>query len=257
MEKALNNKPKSNPEMIIYGLHPVMEAIKSGKEIDKILLQNTATGPLVTELRRMVREHNIPFQFVPIEKLNRTTRNGNHQGAVAIISPINYFSIMEIIPSVEAQGKVPFIIMLDKVTDVRNLGAIARTAECAGVDAIVVPAHGSAAINDDAIKSSSGALLRIPVCREDNLKTVINYAKQSGMQVCAATEKSSTPYTQVDFTLPTLLIMGAEGSGVSNEYLKMCTAKAKLPMLGEVESLNVSVAAGVFMYEVLRQRGIL
>jgi 23S rRNA (guanosine2251-2'-O)-methyltransferase len=142
------------------------------------------------------------------------------------------------------------------VTDVRNLGAIARTAECVGADAIVVPTHGSAAINDDAIKSSSGALLRVPICREDNLKTVINFAKQSGLQVCAATEKGSVNYTQVDFTLPTMLIMGAEDTGVSNEYQKMSNVKAKLPLKGNVESLNVSVAAGVFMYEVLRQREI-
>ena len=257
MEKTWNNKNagKTN-EMTVYGIRPVMEAIKSGKEIDKILLQNNISGPLISELRGMIKEYNVHFQFVPIEKLNRTTRNGNHQGVVAIISPINYFSIMDIIPTTIAEGKVPFVVMLDKVTDIRNLGAIARTAECAGVDAIVIPAHGSAAINDDAIKSSSGALLRIPICREDNLKTVINFAKQSGLQICAATEKSSIPYTIVDYTLPTLLIMGAENSGVSNEYLKISNVKAKLPMLGQVESLNVSVAAGIFMYEVLRQRGI-
>jgi 23S rRNA (guanosine2251-2'-O)-methyltransferase len=254
MERESNSK-KVN-QQVIYGLHPVMEAIKSGKEIDKVLIQNGASGALISELRGMVKEYNIPFQFVPIEKLNRTTRNGNHQGVVAVISPINYFSIMDLIPTIQAEGKVPFILMLDKVTDVRNLGAIARTAECVGADAIVVPTHGSAAINDDAIKSSSGALLRVPICREDNLKTVINFAKQSGLQVCAATEKGSVNYTQVDFTLPTMLIMGAEDTGVSNEYQKMSNVKAKLPLKGNVESLNVSVAAGVFMYEVLRQREI-
>lgn len=256
MEKTFNKRERSTNEMTVYGIHPVMEAIKSGKEIDKILIQNGISNPLISELRGLIKQHDIHFQFVPIEKLNRATRNGNHQGVMAIISPINYFSIMDIIPTTIAEGKTPFVVMLDKVTDVRNLGAIARTAECAGVDAIVIPTHGSAAINDDAIKSSSGALLRIPICKEDNLKTVINFAKQSGLQVCAATEKSSTPYTQVDFTQPTLLIMGAEGSGVSNEYIKISNVKAKLPMLGQVESLNVSVAAGIFMYEVLRQRNI-
>ncbi len=249
MERTLNSK-----QQIIYGLRPVIEALESGKEIDKILIQNGLTGTLVSELRTKMKEAGIQFQFVPVEKLNRTTRNANHQGVVAVISPIEYQSVFDIVPKVFDEGRIPLIVMLDHVTDVRNLGAIARTAECTGADAIVVPAHGSAAINEDAIKTSSGALLRIPVCREANLKTVINFAKQSGLQVCAATEKANTVYTNVDFTLPTLLIMGAEETGISNELLKISDQRAKLPIVGEVQSLNVSVAAGVFLYEVLRQR---
>ena len=146
--------------------------------------------------------------------------------------------------------------MLDHVTDVRNMGAIVRTAECAGADGVIVPDHGSAQINEDAIKTSSGALLRMPICREANLKTAVNLAKQSGLQVVAATEKASKNYLEVDFTQPTLLIMGSEDTGISNELLKLCDERAKLPIRGEVQSLNVSVAAAVFMYEVLRQRGL-
>ena len=148
----------------------------------------------------------------------------------------------------------PMVVLLDHVTDVRNVGAIARSAECAGVEGIIVPQHGSAALNDEAVKSSSGALMRVPVCREDNLKSVIHLARQSGWQICAATEKGATPYTEVDFRRPTILVMGSEDKGISNEVLKLCDQRAKLPMCGEVQSLNVSVAAGIFFYEALRQK---
>ena len=250
------DKAQSNKQQTVYGIRPVIEAIESGKQIDKILIQNGLSGSLINELRTKIKEARLTFQFVPIEKLNRTVRGANHQGVVALISAIEYQSVYDIVPKLFDEGRTPTLLMLDRVTDVRNLGAIARTAECTGVDAIIVPAHGSAQINEDAIKTSSGALLRIPVCREDNLKTVVNYAKQSGLQVCAATEKGSRPYTEVDFTLPTLLIMGAEETGISNDLLKISDVRAKLPILGEVQSLNVSVAAGVFMYEILRQRGM-
>ncbi|MBO7541360.1 MAG: 23S rRNA (guanosine(2251)-2'-O)-methyltransferase RlmB, partial [Bacteroidales bacterium] len=170
------DKAKSNKQQTVYGIRPVMEAIESGKQIDKILLQNGLSGALISELRSKIREAGLTFQFVPVEKLNRTVRDANHQGVVALISAIEYQSIYDIVPLLFEQGRTPMLLMLDRVTDVRNLGAIARTAECTGVDAIIIPAHGSAQINEDAIKTSSGALLRIPVCREDNLKTVINYA---------------------------------------------------------------------------------
>ncbi len=247
-------KAQSNKQQAVYGIRPVMETIESGKQIDKILLQNGLSGSLIGELRALIKAHGLTFQFVPVEKLNRTVRDVNHQGVVALISAIEYQSVYDIVPYVFEQGRTPMLLMLDRVTDVRNLGAIARTAECTSVDAIIVPAHGSAQINEDAIKTSSGALLRVPVCREDNLKTVVNFAKQSGLQVCAATEKGNSLYTDVDFCKPTLLIMGAEETGVSNDLLKLCDHRAKLPIVGAVQSLNVSVAAGVFMYEVLRQR---
>lgn len=249
MEKTYNKN-----QQIIYGLRPVMEAIQSGQQIDRILVQNTANGPLVSELKRLIAQENVPMQYVPIEKLNKLTK-GNHQGVVAIISLIKYHNFLELLPQLQEKGE-PCILLLDHITDVRNMGAIVRTAECTGFDAVVIPDKGTAQINEDAVKTSSGALLRVPICRESNLKTVLNFARQSGLQICAATEKASGSYLDVDFTKGTLLIMGSEETGISNELLKMCDVRAKLPILGDVQSLNVSVAAGVFMYEVLRQRGV-
>lgn len=243
--------PKS--ETTIYGLRPVIEAIDGDTRIDKVLIQNGLSGPLAGELKGRIRDNNIPFQFVPIEKLNRLAK-GNHQGVVALISPIEYKQALDLIPQLMEGEKAPMVLMLDHVTDVRNFGAIVRTAECTGVDAVIIPDHGSAQVGDDAVKTSSGALLRMPICREQNLKTVLNLAKQCGMQVVAATEKGATDYLDVDFKKPTLLIMGAEETGISPELLKLADARAKLPILGQVQSLNVSVAAAVFMYEVLRQR---
>ena len=227
-----------------------MEAIASGQQVERVLIQNGLNSSLLGELRGLLKEHDIPFQYVPVEKLNKMTM-GNHQGVVATIAAVKYHSFMEL---VETLGETALVVMLDHVTDVRNMGAIARTAECTGVNALVVPDHGSAAINEDAIKTSSGALLRLPVCREQNLKTVVNLAKQYGYQVVAATEKGAVHYREVDFTKPTLLIMGNEETGISQDLLRMSDVRAKLPIVGEVASLNVSVAAGVFMYEALEQR---
>ena len=238
---------------LVCGMRPVLEAIDSGKQIDKILLQSNIDGQSAQELRARIKEVGLPFQYVPVEKLNRLT-NSNHQGVVAIISPIVYHSFMDELQRVTDEGRVPFFVLLDHLTDVRNVGAIVRTAKCAGVDAVIVPDHGSAQINEDAIKSSSGAMLRLPICREQNMKSVINLARQSGLQVCAATEKGATDYLVVDFKKPTLLIMGSEDTGISPELLRLADVRAALPIRGEVLSLNVSVAAGIFMYEVLRQR---
>jgi len=240
----------------VYGAHPVMEAVNSGKEISKILIQQGTSGNLIGEVQALAKKNNIPLQYVPQEKINKYVRNGNHQGVVAFISEIKYGSYIELVEKWLEEGKKPFILMLDRITDVRNMGAIVRTAECGGVDAIVIPSKGAAQLNSDAIKTSAGALLNFPICREDNLKTVINFAKQNGFQICAATEKGTVNYTEVDFTIPTLLIMGSEDTGISNEYLKMATALTKLPIQGTVESLNVSVAAGIFIYEALRQRSV-
>lgn len=228
-----------------------MEAIGCGQQIERVLIQNGLNSSLLGELRTLMREHDLPFQYVPVEKLNKMTA-GNHQGVVAVIAAVKYHSFMEL---VETLGEKALVVLLDHITDVRNMGAIARTAECTGVSAIVVPDHGSAALNEDAVKTSSGALLRLPVCREQNLKTVVNLAKQYGFQVVAATEKGAVHYRKVDFAKPTLLIMGNEETGISPELLKMSDVRAKLPIVGEVQSLNVSVAAGVFMYEALEQRG--
>lgn len=244
MEKA------QNKQQIVYGLRPVIEAIASGQQVERVLLQNGLNSSLLNELRAKMKEHDIPFQYVPVEKLNKMTM-GNHQGVVATIAAVKYHSFMQLMETLEEPS---VIILLDHVTDVRNMGAIARTAECTGVTALIVPDRGSAAMNEDAIKTSSGALLRLPVCREQNFKTVVNLAKQYGYQVVAATEKGAEHYRKVDFRKPTLLILGNEETGISPDLLKLSDVRAKLPIVGEVASLNVSVAAGVFMYEALEQR---
>lgn len=239
-----------NKQQVIYGLRPVIEALASGQQVERVLIQNGLNSSLLNELRSKLKECDVPFQYVPVEKLNKMT-TGNHQGVVATIAAVKYHSFMEL---VETLPEMATVVLLDHVTDVRNMGAIARTAECTGVSALVVPDHGSAAINEDAVKTSSGALLRLPVCREQNLKTVVNLAKQYGYQVVAATEKGTVHYREVNFRQPTLLVMGNEETGISTELLKMSDVRAKLPIVGEVASLNVSVAAGVFMYEALEQR---
>jgi 23S rRNA (guanosine2251-2'-O)-methyltransferase len=243
-----------NKQQIVYGLRPVIEAIASGQQVERVLLQNGLNSSLLNELRIQMREHDVPFQYVPVERLNKLT-TGNHQGVVATIAAVKYRPFVDLMEELAAdENRVPLVVLLDHITDVRNMGAIARTAECAGVDAIVVPDHGSAAMNEDAVKTSSGALLRLPVCREQNLKTVVNLAKQYGLQIVASTEKGALHYREVDFRRPTLLIMGNEETGISPELLKMSDVRAKLPIVGEVQSLNVSVAAGVMVYEALEQR---
>ena len=239
-----------NKQQIIYGLRPVIEAIGSGQQVERVLIQNGLNSSLLNELRTKLKEHDIPFQYVPVEKLNKMT-TGNHQGVVATIAAVKYHAFMEL---VETLPETALVVLLDHITDVRNMGAIARTAECTGVSALILPDRGSAALNEDAIKTSSGALLRLPLCREQNLKTVVNLAKQYGYQIVAATEKGAEHYRKVDFRQPTLLILGNEETGISPELLKMSDVRAKLPIVGEVASLNVSVAAGVFMYEALEQR---
>lgn len=214
------------------------------------MLQNGLNSSLLGELRAKIKEAGIPCQYVPVERLNRYT-TGNHQGVVATLAAIRYVSFMDL---VEREDAPQMVVLLDHITDVRNMGAIARTAECTGVGALVVPDHGSAAMNEDAIKTSSGALLRLPVCREANLKTVVNLARQCGYQIVASTEKGNVHYRDVDFTRPTVLVMGNEETGISAEILKMSDVRASLPIVGEVASLNVSVASGVMLYEALEQR---
>lgn len=242
-------KNTSTPQ-IIYGLRPVLEALTSGTAIERVYLQKGLTGQLAADLAARLRKAEIPVQYVPIEKLNKLT-TGNHQGVVATMASIKYHLFIEL---AEREDAPQLIVLLDHITDVRNMGAIARTAECTGVGALIIPDRGSAAIGPDAIKTSSGALLRLPVCRESNLKTLVNLAKQCGYQIVAATEKGAVHYRRVDFTRPTLLILGNEETGISPELLKMSDLRAKLPIVGEVASLNVSVAAGVFLYEALEQQ---
>ena len=240
-------------ENIIYGLRPVMEAIESDKTIDKVLLQRGLQGDLFKELFYQVRQHKIPFQYVPAEKLNKFTR-GNHQGVVAFVSAIEYQSIFDIVPQIYEEGRVPFLLMLDKITDVRNIGAIARSAECAGVDAIILPLKGGAQLNEDAVKSSAGALNKIPICRHSNLVEVINFLKDSGIEVIAVTEKASHFHYQKDLTGPICLIMGNEYEGIAWDYQRICNDAINIPMVGTVKSLNVSVATGIVLFEAVKQR---
>jgi 23S rRNA (guanosine2251-2'-O)-methyltransferase len=240
-------------ENFIYGIHPVMEALKSGKEIEKIMIQTGLKGEGFQQLHSLIREMEIPVQFVPMEKLNRITRQ-NHQGVVAMISEITYQKIEAILPMVYEQGKTPLVVMLDHITDVRNLGAIARTAECSGVDAILIPEKGSAQVNQDAIKTSAGALYKVPVCRYNSSKEIITFLKSSGLKIVAATEEASSDYTDIEMTQPVALILGSEESGISAELLKISDELIRIPIFGDIQSLNVSVAAGVIIYEILRQR---
>jgi 23S rRNA (guanosine2251-2'-O)-methyltransferase len=238
---------------MIFGLRPVIEAIEAGKELDKILIKKDLGSDLAKELFTAMKGSQIPLTRVPVEKLNRLTMK-NHQGVVAFLSSVTYQHIEDIIPTIYEEGRTPFIVVLDGITDVRNFGAIARTCECAGVDAIVVPVRGGAAINADAVKTSAGALHTIPVCRENNLPDIIRFLKASGISVFAASEKAVESYTQANFTVPTAIVMGAEDVGISPQILRLCDQMLSIPILGNIQSLNVSVATGVLAYEVIRQR---
>jgi 23S rRNA (guanosine2251-2'-O)-methyltransferase len=237
----------------IFGIRSVIEAINSGKTIDKLMVRKGLKGELYYELMGLVKQFEIPVQVVPGERLNRITPK-NHQGVIAFLSPIEFQNIEQILPSLYEKGKVPLLIILDKVTDVRNFGAIVRTAECAGVDAIIIPEKGSARISADAVKTSAGALHKVPVCRVKSLTKTLRFLQDSGLQLIAATEKASDYYYQVDFTLPVAILMGAEDRGVAVEYLRVSDQMVKIPVLGQIESLNVSVAASIMIYEAVKQR---
>lgn len=238
---------------LVFGIRAVIEAVKSGKEIESLYLQRGLTGGIILELRSILKEHEIGFQLVPAEKLNRLTAK-NHQGVVAFISPITYHKIENIIPAIYEKGEVPLILMLDGITDVRNLGAIARTAECSGVHAIIVPSKGSAQINPDAIKTSAGALYKVPVCRHESLVKTAKFLQECGLQLVACTEKTTNYLYKPDYTIPSAIIMGSEEDGISMDLIRIADNLAKIPMFGEIESLNVSVSAGVLLYEAVRQR---
>jgi 23S rRNA (guanosine2251-2'-O)-methyltransferase len=244
---------KQESNNMVFGTRAVMEAIRAGKEVDKLFIQTGLFNDLTKELLAEARDLNIPVSKVPIEKLNRLTRK-NHQGVVAFITEVTFASLDNIITEAYSAGKTPLVLVLDRVTDVRNFGAIVRTAECAGVDAVVIPSKGSAAINADAMKTSAGALNHLPVCREFNLKDTLRYLKEAGLQLVACTEKTDKMLYEADMTGPTAIVLGSEEDGISPEYLKLCDVRAKIPMSGQIESLNVSVSAGVIIYEAVRQR---
>lgn len=237
----------------LFGTRPVLEAIKSGKNIDKILFKQGLNGDTFHELFNLVRDNNIPYQFVNAERLNRITRK-NHQGVIAFLSVVEMQSIEQLVPMLFDEGKLPLLLMLDQVSDVRNFGSIARTAECAGVHAIIIPEKGAAAMNADALKTSAGALNYIPVCRAKSLVQTAKFLQQSGVQIIAATEKGVDLYHQADFTKPTVFIMGAEGFGINPDLLKIADQLVKIPILGEIQSLNVAVASGVLLFEAVKQR---
>lgn len=240
---------------MIFGIRAVIEAIDAGKTLDKVLVRRDMSSVLSRELMEKLEGLPTPVQKVPVEKLNQFT-DKNHQGVIAFLSPVEFTPIDLLVPSLFDEGKVPFLVVLDGVTDVRNFGAIARTCACAGADAVIVPARGGAAINGDAIKTSAGALHTLPVCKVENMQNALQYLKDSGVQLVAATEHATQLYTEADMTGPVAIVMGSEDLGIFPANLALCDTKVKLPMQGTIESLNVSVAAGVFMYEVVRQRGI-
>lgn len=246
-------KPNQSADFI-YGTRAVIESIEAGKEVDKILLQKDLKNELILELMSLAKAHSVPVQKVPVEKLNRLTKK-NHQGVVAYLSSVVYASLDNVISEAYSKGETPLLIILDRVTDVRNIGAIARTAECAGAHAIVVPSRGTAQLGADAMKTSAGALNHIAVCRVENLKTTIKEIQANGISVIACSEKADKLVYEADLTAPTAIMMGSEEDGISPEYMKLADGHVKLPINGQIESLNVSVANGVIIYEVLRQRG--
>lgn len=250
-----NSRPRDSREagQMIYGLRPVMEALEAGKEIEKIYLGRTAKGELMSALKKELKEREIVWQEVPNERLDKFTRN-NHQEVVCFISPVHYHSISQLIPSIFERGETPLILILDRITDVRNFGAIARTAECAGIHAIVIPAKGAAQVSADAIRTSAGALSKIPVCREPHLRTTIKFLQESGIKVIAATEKGSDYLYQSDMSGPLAIVMGSEEDGVSDDIIRTCDEILRIPIIGSITSLNVSVACGVMIYEAVRQR---
>ncbi|MCL6264943.1 23S rRNA (guanosine(2251)-2'-O)-methyltransferase RlmB [Flagellimonas myxillae] len=237
----------------IYGIRAVLEAIEAEQPINKVFLQKGLGGELFRELETSIRKNGISCSYVPVEKLNRLTKN-NHQGAVGQISPVEFHKFETLVEQVLEKEKLPFFLLLDQISDVRNFGAIIRTAECCGVHGIIVPKNGAAPITDDTVKTSAGAVFNVPIAKVDHLKDAIYYLQSSGISVIGATEKTENQIYSTDFGVPCAIVMGSEDKGISNAVMKVLDGKAKLPLLGQIGSLNVSVACGVFLYEVVRQR---
>lgn len=237
----------------IFGTRAVMEAIRSGREIEKIYVQAGLSNDLIKELISEAKQRNVPYSFIPQQKLNHLGTK-NHQGVVCVLAAIQYVKLEDVIDKCYAEGKDPFLLILDRVTDVRNFGAIARTAECAGIDAIIIPDKGNAPITDDAIKTSSGALNHLSVCRAADLKKLVKQLQENGIRVIACTEKTNADIYSADFKSPVAIILGSEEDGISPELLKVADQAVKIPLRGKVGSLNVSVAAGIAIYEAIRQK---
>jgi len=244
-----------NKEDYLFGTRSVIEAIKQNKTIDKILIKKGLRNELFRELQTLIKEDNIPVQYVPIEKINRITRK-NHQGILAFISPIVFDNIETVLPAIYESGEDPLLLVLDQVTDVRNFGAIVRSAECAGVHAIIIPEKGMARIGADAVKTSAGAIHHLPICKVANIYKTIQFLSESGIRIVAATEKGSKVYTESEFNIPVAIILGSEENGISQQLLNIADEKLKIPIYGNIESLNVSVSSAIMMYEAIRQRGV-
>jgi 23S rRNA (guanosine2251-2'-O)-methyltransferase len=237
----------------IFGIRAIIEAVQSGKTVDRVFIQKDAAGDLMRELLKVLKQHQVNFVYVPVEKLNRLTPL-NHQGAVATIAPIAYSDFELTVNLAMESGKTPLFLLLDQISDARNFGAIIRTAECTGVAAIIVPAHGSAPVNGDTVKTSAGAVFNIPICKVQHLKDAVFYLQGSGVKCVASTEKSDQTLYDTDLSGPVAVIMGSEDRGINPSLLKVVDVRAKLPMFGTIGSLNVSVACGAVLYEVVRQR---
>lgn len=240
---------------MLFGLRPILEALNAGRTLDKIFLLRGTKNSMVTDISTLARAAGAPVSLVPSEKLDGLTRK-NHQGAVAFVSPISYAPLDNLLAGLFEEGKTPFLLVLDRITDVRNFGAIARSAECLGVQALVVPGRGAAQINGDALKTSAGALNLLPVCRENNLRDTLQFLKQSGLTIIACTEKATEAVgtAEVDFSGPVAILLGSEEDGIDPDLLRMADVRLRIPMAGQIQSLNVSVAAGIMLFEVARQR---
>ena len=239
----------------IFGIRAVIEAVEAGRSIDKVLVRRDLGGDLGRELMDKLREYGVVVQKVPQEKLNRITMK-NHQGAIALLSPIDYSRLEHLVPLFYEEGRNPLVVVLDGITDTRNFGAIGRTAACAGVDAIVIPERNSVSVTPDAVKTSAGGLFHVPVCREKDTLSAVRFLKDNGYRIVGATEKGAAPYTDADYSVPVAIVMGSEDTGISDGVLRICDDLAAIPIVGKIESLNVSVAAGIMIYEALRQRGV-
>ena len=237
----------------IYGIHAVLEALDAAKDIDKILLSKTLKPETVQEITEKARALRVPVQRVPVQKIDRITRR-NHQGVLAMMAAVTYYRVEDLVPRLFDDGENPFVVVLDGVTDVRNFGAVARTCECAGVSAIVIPDRESVSVNADAVKTSAGALNYLPVCREHNLVNAVKFLRDSGFKIVGTSDKSQTSYTRADYTGPVAIVLGAEDQGISPEIMKLCDTQVIIPEFGHINSLNVSVAGGIMIYEVVRQR---
>lgn len=240
-------------ENLIYGIRAILEAIQAENSIDKVFIQKNVQGPLMQELLGMLKKEQINFSYVPLEKINKLTQ-GNHQGAVATISPIGFSTLEQIVEDALNKESRPFFLILDAISDARNFGAIIRTASCTGVDGIIIQKHGAAPVNADTIKTSAGGVFQVPICKVDHIKDAVYFLQASGIQTIAATEKADATIYETDLTTPLAVLMGSEDKGVNPSVLKIVDLKAKLPMQGEIASLNVSVACGAILYEVVRQR---